>query len=98
MAHGTDLTCTSAPRYLLRRPPRGPGRSLWEMSIESDAAELSSLRAQLDEVARRLEAVALRYQETPDSAVAIELFEAERALRSAGRVVERAQGTLGELQ
>lgn len=68
------------------------------MSTESDAAELSSLRAQLDELARRVEAVALRYQETPDSAVATELFEAERALRSAGRVVERAQGTLGGIR
>jgi hypothetical protein len=67
------------------------------MSAESDLAELSTLRSQLDELAGRLEAVALRYQETPDSAVAVELFEAERALRSAGRVIGRAAGTLGEL-
>ncbi|MGH8991957.1 MAG: hypothetical protein ACRDYV_06545 [Acidimicrobiia bacterium] len=67
------------------------------MSRDSDLAELSSLRSQLDELARRVETVALRYDETPDSAVAVELFEAERALRSAGRVIERALGTLGEL-
>ncbi|MGH8971761.1 MAG: hypothetical protein ACRD0C_00965 [Acidimicrobiia bacterium] len=67
------------------------------MSRESDLAELSSLRAQLGELAGRIEAVALRYEETPDSAVASELFEAERSLRSAGRIVERALGTLGEL-
>ncbi|MGH9040352.1 MAG: hypothetical protein ACRDZ3_08980 [Acidimicrobiia bacterium] len=67
------------------------------MAHESDHAELSSLRSQLDELARRVETVALRYEETPDSAVASELFEAERALRSAGRIVERALGTLGEL-
>ncbi len=66
-------------------------------TAESDLAELSSLRAQLEELSRRVEAVALRYEETPDSAVASELFEAERALRSAGRIVERALGTLGEL-
>ncbi|HEY3240210.1 MAG TPA: hypothetical protein VGL92_11635 [Acidimicrobiia bacterium] len=67
------------------------------MSRESDLAELSSLRAQLDELAGRLEAVALRYEETPDSAVASDLFEAERAMRSAGRVIERALATLAEL-
>ncbi|MDQ3943964.1 MAG: hypothetical protein M3357_02170 [Actinomycetota bacterium] len=67
------------------------------MNAESDLAELSSLRAQLDELAGRVEAVALRYEETPDSAVASDLFEAERALRSAGRIIERALGTLGEL-
>jgi hypothetical protein len=67
------------------------------MSRESDLAELSSLRSQLDELAARLEAVAVRYQETPDSAVATDLFEAERALRSAGRVIERTVGTLAEL-
>jgi hypothetical protein len=66
-------------------------------TAESDLAELSSLRAQLEELSRRVEAVALRYEETPDSAVASELFEAERSLRSAGRIVERALGTLGEL-
>lgn len=67
------------------------------MSTESDLAELSSLRSQLDELARRVEAVALRYEETPDSAISSDLFEAERALRSAGRVIERAVGTLMEL-
>ena len=67
------------------------------MNRESDLAELSSLRAQLEELAGRVETVALRYEETPDSAVAGELFEAERALRSANRIIERALGTLGEL-
>jgi hypothetical protein len=67
------------------------------MSAESDLAELSSLRSQLDELAGRLEAVALRYEETPDSAVSSDLFEAERSLRIAGRVIERAVGTLAEL-
>jgi hypothetical protein len=64
---------------------------------ESDHAELSSLRAQLDELSKRVESVALRYEETPDSAVAVDLFEAERSLRSAGRIIERALGTLGEI-
>ena len=67
------------------------------MRAESDLAELSSLRSQLEELSRRVESVALRYEETPDSAVASDLFEAERALRSANRIIERALGTLGEL-
>jgi hypothetical protein len=67
------------------------------MNRESDLAELSSLRAQLDELSKRVEGVALRYEETPDSAVASDLFEAERSLRSAGRIIDRTLGTLGEL-
>lgn len=67
------------------------------MSFASDLAELSSLRAQLDEIRKRVEGVASRYHETPNSAVAVDLFEAERALIGAGRVIDRAVGTLGEL-
>lgn len=66
-------------------------------TAESDHAELSSLRAQLEELSKRVETIALRYEETPDSAVASDLFEAERSLRSAGRIIDRALGTLGEL-
>jgi hypothetical protein len=67
------------------------------MNAGSDLAELSSLRSQLDEMAKRVEAIAFRYQETPDSAVAADLFEAERSLVSAGRVIDRALAALGEL-
>ena len=67
------------------------------MSTESDVAELSSLRSQLDEVVERVTAIASRYQGTPDSAVAVDLFEAERALISAGRVLDRALTALGEI-
>ncbi|MGH8999289.1 MAG: hypothetical protein ACRDY7_07855 [Acidimicrobiia bacterium] len=67
------------------------------MSFDSDLAELSSLRAQLDEVRRRVEGIATGYHETPNSAVATDLFEAERALITAGRVIDRAVTTLGEL-
>lgn len=67
------------------------------MNAGSDLAELSSLRSQLDEMSSRVEAIATRYQETPDSAVAADLFEAERALVSAGRVIDRALAALGEL-
>jgi hypothetical protein len=67
------------------------------MSTGSDLAELSSVRSQLSELSKRVEAIAIRYRETPDSAVAVDLFEAERALNSAGRVLDRALTALAEL-
>jgi hypothetical protein len=66
------------------------------MTFASDLAELSSLRAQLDEVQARVVGIAIRYHETPDSAIASDLFEVERALVSAGRIIERAVGSLAE--
>ncbi len=56
----------------------------------SDRAELSTLRAQLDDVLERVVAVADRYDDSPDSAVASDLFAAERALLSARRSLDRA--------
>jgi hypothetical protein len=67
------------------------------MSSASDLAELSSVRSQLEELAKRVETIAIRYRETPDSAVAVDLFETERALVSAGRVLDRALTALAEL-
>jgi hypothetical protein len=67
------------------------------MSTGSDLAELSSVRSQLAELSKRVEAIAIRYQATPDSAVAVDLFEAERGLNSAGRVLDRALTALAEL-
>ncbi len=64
---------------------------------DSDLAELSSLRSQLEELSSRVAALAERYASTPDSAVAVELYEAERALVSAGRVLDRALTALTEL-
>jgi len=55
----------------------------------SDVAELSSLRAQLEELTARVVAVAERY-DTPDSAVAADLFGIERALVGARRTLDRA--------
>lgn len=66
------------------------------MTFASDLAELSSLRAQLDEVRARVVGIAFRYHETPDSAIAADLFEVERALVSAGRIIDRAVGSLAE--
>jgi hypothetical protein len=61
----------------------------------SDAAELSSLHSQLEELTARVVAVADRYRDTPDSALTAELDAAERNLLTARRAVQRA---LAELQ
>jgi hypothetical protein len=60
------------------------------MAASSDFAELSSLRAQLDEVTSRVVAVGDRYRDSDDSAIAAELDQAERTLLGASRALERA--------
>jgi hypothetical protein len=62
----------------------------------SDPAELSTLRSQIDELVQRLTPVAERYGESPDSAIATDLFAAERALLTASRSLERALAHLEE--
>jgi hypothetical protein len=57
---------------------------------DSDLAELSTLRAQLDDLVERVTAVASRYEQTADSAVADDLFATERSLLAARRTLERA--------
>jgi hypothetical protein len=64
------------------------------MSLSSDFAELSSLRAQLEELTGRVVAVGDRYRDTDDSAVAAELDQAERALLGARRTLDRVVGML----
>ena len=56
----------------------------------SDVAEVSTLRAQIDDLTTRLLEVAERYDDSADSQIATELFAAERALMSARRSLERA--------
>jgi hypothetical protein len=63
----------------------------------SDLAELSTLRSQLEDLARRVEAVADRYEDTADSQIASDLYAAERTLVSARRAVDKAIGALGDL-
>ena len=63
----------------------------------SDLAELSSLQAQLAELAARVVAVGDRYRDTADSAVSNDLDLAERNLLAARRALERANDTLKEL-
>ncbi|HEY7105257.1 MAG TPA: hypothetical protein VH986_02525 [Acidimicrobiia bacterium] len=64
----------------------------------SDLAELSSLRAQLQDLAARVLAVGDRYRESPDSAVTSDLDLAERSLLAARRALERASETLRDTE
>lgn len=68
------------------------------MNTSSDLALLSSLVTQIDELESRVTAMAEQYGETPDSAIAGELFAAERALTSARRSLDRASGHLEQLR
>ena len=56
----------------------------------SDSAVLSSIVSQIEDLTRRVTALAETYGSTPDSAIASEMFAAERALVSARRALERA--------
>jgi hypothetical protein len=66
------------------------------MTAASDLAELSTLRAQLDDVTTRVVRVADRYRQTADSAVAGDLDQVERSLLNARRALERASDILAE--
>ena len=61
------------------------------MSAQStDAADLSSIRTQVDDIERRVTAMAERYGTSPDSQAAADLFSAERSLGAAKRALDRA--------
>lgn len=60
----------------------------------STIAELSTLSARLDELTKRVTALAETYRETPDSRIAAALFGAERSLHAALRALERATDQL----
>jgi hypothetical protein len=55
------------------------------------SAELSSLSTALDDVIRRVVAIAEPIAGTADDALASDLFEVERALREANRRLSRAR-------
>jgi hypothetical protein len=64
------------------------------VAASSDFAELSSRRAQLEELTARVVAVGDRYRDSEDSAISAELDQAERALLGANRSLDRAAGLL----
>jgi hypothetical protein len=77
-----------------------PDNALWHtrhVSASSDLAVLSSIVAQVDDLARRVTDLAERYGSSPDSAVAAELFSTERALAAAHRSLDRVSGLLDQL-
>jgi hypothetical protein len=57
------------------------------------AASLSALTDQVDELLRRVGAGALASDRSPTEPLAAALFDAERALRSARRALQRAEKT-----
>ena len=67
------------------------------MSARSDVAELSSLRAQIEDLTLRVVQISDGYRNTDDSAVTGELDQAERSLTNARRALERASATLADL-
>jgi hypothetical protein len=67
------------------------------MPPSSDLAELTTLRSQLEELAQRVEAVAGRYDDTPDSQIASDLYAVERLLINARRSLDKAIGALDDL-
>jgi hypothetical protein len=64
------------------------------VSASSDFAELSSLKAQLEELTSRVVAVGDRYRDTDDSAISAEIDQAERAMLGAYRSLDRATSLL----
>jgi hypothetical protein len=68
------------------------------VSTTSDVATLSSVVAQVEELSRRVTEIAERYGETPDSAIAAELFASERGLAGARRSLDRAMSLLDQLR
>ena len=56
----------------------------------SDLAELSTLRAQVEDLLARVLVIAERFDGSDDSSIATDLFAAERALVTARRSLERA--------
>jgi Mg2+ and Co2+ transporter CorA len=57
-------------------------------------AALSSIATQIEDLERRVTEMAERYGESPDSAIATELFGVERSLAGARRALQRASDAL----
>ncbi len=63
----------------------------------SDQAELSTLRAQIDDLIERIVAVSSRYASSAAPIVADDLYSVERSLGAARRALDRAQAHLSDL-
>jgi len=72
---------------------------LWHtaaVSTSTDLAALSSITAQVDDLSHRITVLAESYGQSPDSAVASELFSTERAFATARRSLDRAATLLSQ--
>jgi len=78
-------------------PAAAEGVKAGDVPASSDLAELSTLRSQLEDVARRVQAVAERYRDTSDSQVASDLYAVERMVIGARRSVDKAIAALEDL-
>ena len=63
--------------------------------VSSNAAELATVRSQVEELTRRVEVVADQYRDTADSQLAADLYTAERQLIGARRAIEKVITSLG---
>jgi len=64
------------------------------MSAASNAAELSSLRAQIEDITRRVVTMADTYRNGPDAGMTTDLDQAERSLMVANRALSRVASEL----
>jgi hypothetical protein len=64
-------------------------------AVSSNAAELATVRSQVEELTRRVEVVADQYRDTADSQLAADLYTAERQLIGARRAIEKVITSLG---
>ena len=58
--------------------------------MPSPVPELTTVRSQVEELARRVELVADQYRDTADSQIAADLYAAERQLIAARRALDKA--------
>jgi len=64
----------------------------------SHTAELSTISAQLDDLARRVEIVGDHYRASPDSQASNDIDLAERSIVAARRAIARATRALGSAE
>lgn len=62
--------------------------------MPADSAELSSIHRSVEELAARIETIAARRDSDPDDPVAAALFEVDRSLRNAARLLDRVRSRL----
>jgi hypothetical protein len=75
-----------------RAPDRVAGTSGQNGEMAPDLAELSSITSSLDQITRRVAAIAEQANESGDETVSAELFSVERALQGATRRLGRLLG------